>query len=85
MNLAHLSLVVCPAIVAFASIAMQSVQAVELTDTAQPQANSEPLSSPAWAGSISNGLVSDPQVPRGCLCSRCLQSTERLQGQFPKF
>lgn len=34
---------------------------------------------------VSMNFTSDPQVPRGCACSRCSQSTQILQGQFPVF
>lgn len=27
--------------------------------------------------------MNSPQVPRGCTCSRCLESSQPLQGQFP--
>ncbi len=87
MNLAQFSLVVCSTILVFAPAVAQSAQAkdTEFSESAQAQSGSEQLSTYAWGSLGTASLVSDPQVPRGCMCNRCLQSAERLQGQFPKF
>lgn len=50
-------------------------------------------SSEAWQGNhptptdflMRQQSNNDPLIPRGCACSRCLQSSQILQGQFPAF
>ncbi|MBF2025503.1 MAG: hypothetical protein IGS48_01885 [Oscillatoriales cyanobacterium C42_A2020_001] len=86
MNLAKFSLIICPAVLMMSSTTVVvSAQALEAATSAQTRVESEQASSHDLLEANSSGLVSDPQVPRGCMCSHCLQSPERLQGQFPKF
>lgn len=81
MNLAKFSLIICPAMVTVFSMVAASAQAFEVATVAHAESGSELVT---HHGVMQSGeVVSDPQVPRGCACSRCTQSAERLQGQFP--
>ncbi|MDX2239645.1 MAG: hypothetical protein NW224_03070 [Leptolyngbyaceae cyanobacterium bins.302] len=62
----------------------QRVDASEVNRTL-PQLDSRQEQSGLHTTPFNSSVVSDPQVPRGCGCSRCIQSSQILQGQFPQF
>ncbi|NJP08163.1 MAG: hypothetical protein HC866_00735 [Leptolyngbyaceae cyanobacterium RU_5_1] len=82
MNLAKLTLLVCPAVLAsMMFVASPAHAAIHLTQT--PKASYERSHSELATAIASTQATSDPQIPQGCMCARCLQTVERLQGKLP--
>lgn len=86
MNFAKLTLVLCPAILTALLLLVNPAHASEIATLDSVQTSHKQVADQGLPVHTV-GVVSDPQVPRGCACSRCVQASQQtfqlLQGRLP--